>query len=68
MSVMEEKILCFIKEYIERSGYSPSYKEISEGVGLKSTASVHHHITNMKKNGKLIGGELPRTLRIPKLQ
>lgn len=62
---MEEKILCFIKDYIEKSGFSPSYREISKGVGLSSTSSIHHHIMKLKKEGKLIGGELPRTLRLP---
>lgn len=62
---MDEKILCFINEYIERSGFSPSYREISKAVGLRSTSSIHHHVMKLKKEGRLIGGELPRTLRLP---
>ncbi len=62
---MEEKILSFIREYIEKSGFSPTYREISKGVGLSSTSTIHHYIRKLKKEGRLTGGELPRTLRLP---
>ena len=36
-----------------RNGYSPSFEEIARGMGLKSLATVHKHITNLEKKGLL---------------
>ena len=36
-----------------RNGYSPSFEEIARGMGLKSLATVHKHITNLEKKGML---------------
>ena len=47
------KILKFIKSYIKKNGYSPSYEEIKEGVGLKSKCSVYTHIKKMLDMGML---------------
>lgn len=37
-------ILEFIKKYSHEQGYPPSVREICEGVGFKSTSSVHNHL------------------------
>jgi repressor LexA len=34
----------FLKDFINRQGYSPSYEEIASGLGLASLATVHKHI------------------------
>ncbi len=31
------------------NGYSPSFEEIAEGLGLSSLATVHKHITNLEQ-------------------
>ena len=36
-----------------RNGYSPSFEEIARGMGLKSLATVHKHVTNLEKKGLL---------------
>jgi len=38
---------------VGRNGYSPSFEEIARGMGLKSLATVHKHITNLEKKGLL---------------
>ncbi|WP_373898431.1 transcriptional repressor LexA [Haloimpatiens sp. FM7315] len=44
-----------IYEYLKRSllerGYPPSVREICEAVGLKSTSTVHSHLSNLEKKG-----------------
>ena len=37
-------ILSFLEKYISSNGFSPSYREISEGVNLKSTNSVKEYL------------------------
>ena len=44
----QQIIYDFICEFYETNGYSPSVREICDGVGLKSTATVHAHIENLK--------------------
>lgn len=49
----QAKILAFIKSEIQKKGYPPSVREICEAVGLKSTSTVHGHLTRMEKKGLL---------------
>ena len=46
-------LLDFIKEFMETHDYSPSYREICAGLGLKSPASVAEHINNLVAIGAL---------------
>src|SRR3954465_5844254 len=43
----------FIAQFVEGHGYSPSFEEIGEGMGLNSLATVHKHVTNLEKKGLL---------------
>ncbi|HIS03987.1 MAG TPA: transcriptional repressor LexA [Candidatus Pullichristensenella avicola] len=47
----QQKILEFIRSEIEEKGYPPSVREICAAVGLKSTSSVHMHLTQLEKRG-----------------
>ncbi len=49
----QQIIYDFICDFYEENGYSPSVREICDGVGLKSTATVHTHIENLKNLGVL---------------
>ena len=63
-----EKILQYIINYIQEHGYAPSVREIGEGVGLKSTASVHSHLVRMERDGMIetdVGLGIPRAIRVP---
>jgi len=46
----------FISEFVQKNGYSPSYEEIREGLGLNSLATVHKHISNLEKKQLLTRG------------
>ena len=47
----QQKILAFIKQEIELKGYPPSVREICQAVGLKSTSTVHAHLTHLEEQG-----------------
>jgi len=49
----QKEVLDFISNFVQRNGYSPSFEEIARGLGLKSLATVHKHITNLQKKGLL---------------
>lgn len=51
----QERILEFLNEFIEEKGYPPTVREICAAVGLKSTATVSYHLTELKKLGKVQG-------------
>lgn len=49
----QERILAFIQQHTRDKGYPPSVREICEAVGLKSTSTVHGHLTRLEKRGLL---------------
>jgi repressor LexA len=49
----QERILAYIQKHTEEKGYPPSVREICEAVGLKSTSTVHGHLTRLEKRGLL---------------
>ncbi len=51
MKDRQRQIYDFIQTYIEENKYSPSMREITAGVGLKSVSTVHEHLDRMRKNG-----------------
>lgn len=63
-----KEIRDFIIEYIKEHGYSPSVREIGDGVGLKSTSTVHKHLIIMLQEGMIetdAGLGIARAIRIP---
>ena len=51
ISKKQQEILEFIKEEILNKGYPPAVREICEAVNLKSTSSVHSHLSTLERNG-----------------
>src|SRR5438445_10725260 len=49
----QREIYDFISQFVTKNGYSPSFEEIGEGMGLSSLATVHKHLTNLEKKGML---------------
>lgn len=61
-----EEILQFLKDFSAEKGYIPSVREIMYGVGLKSTASVHYHLSELDRQGLIhIDGAKNRAIRLP---
>ena len=49
----QDEILSFIQDYMQKNSYAPSVREIGEAVGLKSTATVHYHLSALQQQGLL---------------
>lgn len=49
----QRQVYDFLQDFIQRNGYSPSFEEIGDGLGLSSLATVHKHISNLEKKGLL---------------
>ena len=47
----QRQILDFIRQYIQKYGYSPTLNEIAQAIGVTSIATVHEHINAMEKKG-----------------
>ncbi len=61
----QRRILDYIEKYIEVNGYPPSVREIGEAVDLKSTSTVHGHLTRLEKKGLLHREAMkPRTIDV----
>src|SRR5215472_7235 len=52
----QKELYDFISRFVEERGYSPSYQEIGEGLGLISLATVHKHVGNLEQKGLLKRG------------
>ena len=58
-------IYSFIVEFITTHGYSPSFKEIAEGTGIKSISTVRDQLYMLERLGKIHTQEFrPRTISL----
>ena len=51
MTKRQRELLDFLKEYISRQGYSPTFEEIAGHFNFRSKGTVYKHILNLKKKG-----------------
>lgn len=47
----QKQILEFIRSRIRERGYPPSVREIGEALGLRSSATVHGHLSRLEEKG-----------------
>lgn len=52
----QKRTLDFVSSFIEQRGYSPSYREIANGLKLNSVATVAQHIESLVTKGLLTKG------------
>ncbi|PIZ63277.1 hypothetical protein COY17_00970 [Candidatus Saccharibacteria bacterium CG_4_10_14_0_2_um_filter_52_9] len=50
----QKELLNFIETFIGEHGYSPSYREIMQGLNYNSVATVSLHVNNLIKRGHLL--------------
>lgn len=50
----QKELLAFIEQFIAEHGYSPSYREIMNGLQYTSVATVALHVGNLIKRGHLV--------------
>jgi repressor LexA len=49
----QHELYDFLSRFVSEKGYSPSFEEIKDAMGLNSLATVHKHVTNLEKKGLL---------------
>lgn len=65
MTNRQQDIYDFIRNHIAEKKYSPTIREIGEALGIKSSSTVHEHLSKMRKNGHInFVDSSPRTLSI----
>lgn len=57
----QQRCLEFIESFIAEHRFSPSYREIRDGLGFKSTTQVHALVNSLKERGYV--SFLPRKSR-----
>jgi repressor LexA len=51
ISKKQQMILDYLKDEVSKKGYPPSVREVCTAVGLKSTSTVHAHLTKLETLG-----------------
>lgn len=51
MTKRQHAVYDFLKNFIGVQGYNPSYKEIADGIGVNSLATVHKHVMHLQQKG-----------------
>lgn len=55
----------FILNFITENGYSPSFREIADGTGIKSSSTVKNHLAVLERLGIIHTKEFqPRTISL----
>ena len=65
MTKREQDVYDYILEYRKEKRFSPSMREIAEGIGLHSASTVHVHIHHLINKGCLLPGEQLNSTIIP---
>ena len=61
----QREILVYIEQFIQQHGYSPSYREIMNGLDYTSVATVSLHVNSLIKRGHLVKRDYsPRSLEV----
>lgn len=53
MTKKQAEALKFIDGFIKENGYSPSYREVTEGLNLSSISNAHRLIHGLVSHGKV---------------
>ena len=65
ISAKQQKVLDFLRQYTKENGYSPSVRDICEGLGFSSTSTVHGYLCRLEERGLIRRYSFrPRTIEI----
>ncbi len=53
----QREVLNCVEQFVQTNGYTPSYREIADVLGLSSPATVHQHIKTLCEKGIINTGE-----------
>ena len=65
MTKREHDVYNYILEYRKEKRFSPSMREIADGIGLHSASTIHVHIHNLVSKGWLYPCEQMNRTMIP---
>lgn len=51
MTEKQKQVLLFISEYIRNNGFTPSYQEMCDELGIKSKSHIHNIVKNLEQQG-----------------
>lgn len=58
-------ILQFIPDFTEIHGYPPSFRQVGEGTGMRSTSTVQQHLNILRELGRVTWTDgVARTLKV----
>lgn len=65
LTMKQQRVLNYISEYTSAKNYSPSIREIQEGMMLSSPSTIKGHLDTLKRKGYITWrpGQ-PRTLAV----
>ena len=49
----QQRILDFIRDYMQREGRPPTNREIGQAVNIRSTGHVDHHLSALERKGRI---------------
>src|SRR5215813_4114061 len=49
----QKQLLDYLRDYIEKHGYAPTLEEIGRHFSLSSLATVHKHLQNLERKGRI---------------
>lgn len=51
----QHEVLSFIVNYVREHDFAPSIREIADGLGVSSPATVHEHLESLRRSGYIAG-------------
>jgi DNA-binding transcriptional regulator YhcF (GntR family) len=51
MTEKQKQVFLFISEYIKNNGFTPSYQEMCDELGIKSKSHIHNIVKNLEQQG-----------------
>ncbi|MBO7253743.1 MAG: helix-turn-helix domain-containing protein, partial [Clostridia bacterium] len=64
LSMLQKRVLTFVKAFLNNYGYSPSVRDIAKGFDIKSTSTVHTALNVLEQKGYITrdGGQSRSTV------
>jgi repressor LexA len=60
----QAEVLAYLREYIARHGWAPTYREIGERFGFASTNGTADHLKALERKGCIVRGHGHRAIRV----
>lgn len=54
MTPAQQRVLRFISGFMNEQFRSPTYREMMEGLGMKSISTLHRHVASLEQQGMIL--------------